>query len=283
MVSIEDYGDHDTAWCPGCGNFGILKALKMALAVAGLEPHQVLLVSGIGQAAKAPHYLNVNMFNGLHGRALPLATAAKLTNAELAVIAMSGDGCNYAEGGNHFLHAIRRNVNITLLVHNNQVYGLTQGQASPTSEYGFTTKAQPLGVPSARFNPIGVAVAMKASFVGRGFSGNIEHLAALIRQAITFPGLAFIEILQPCVSFNKVNTFAWYRQRVYELPRTYDSTDWEEAMRRSEEWGDKIPLGIIYKHKRPVFEDHFPALQERPLVDQQLDRGVLETIMQGFG
>lgn len=283
MVSIEDYGDHETAWCPGCGNFGILKALKMALVAAGLEPRQVLLVSGIGQAAKAPHYLNVNMLNGLHGRTLPLATAAKITNAELVVIAMSGDGCNYAEGGNHFLHAIRRNVNITVLVHNNQVYGLTLGQASPTSEHGFRTKAQPLGIPSARFNCIGVAVAMRASFVARGFSGNIEHLATLIRQAIAFPGLAFIDILQPCVSFNKVNTFAWYRRRVYELPDMYDPTDWEEAMRRSEEWGEKIPLGIIYKHKRPVFEDHFPALQHRPLVDQEADRGMLKTIMQGFG
>ena len=177
MVSIDDYGDYETAWCPGCGNFSILRAVKQALVGMQLKPQEVLFVSGIGQAAKAPHYLNANVFNGLHGRSLPIATGAKLANPELTVIVESGDGCNYGEGGNHFLAAIRRNINVSLLVHNNQVYGLTKGQASPTSAEGFVTKAQPEGVPLAPFNPIAVAVGMQAGFVARGFSGMTDHLS----------------------------------------------------------------------------------------------------------
>ncbi|MFO8058952.1 MAG: thiamine pyrophosphate-dependent enzyme, partial [bacterium] len=213
MVQVEDFGNYETAWCPGCGNFSLLKAVKQALAQTGIEPHQALFVSGIGQAAKAPHYMNVNLFNGLHGRALPVATAAKLANPDLAVIAESGDGCNYGEGGNHFLAAIRRNPDLALLVHNNQVYGLTKGQASPTSDQGFVTKTQPRGMPSQAFNPLAVAVAMKAGFVARGFVGETDHLAGLIQQTIEHPGFALVDILQPCVSFNNVNTFKFYKDR----------------------------------------------------------------------
>ena len=218
MVSVKDYGQHETAWCPGCGNFGILLAVKRALAARGLEPHQVLFVSGIGQAAKAPHYLNVNLFDGLHGRSLPAATGAKLANPELIVIAESGDGCTYGEGGNHFLAAIRRNIDITMLVHDNQVYGLTKGQASPTSGEGFVSKTQPEGSASAPFNPVGVAVAMRAGFVARGFSGMTDLLSDLIQQAISHPGFSLIDVLQPCVSFNRVNTWEWYQERCKPLP-----------------------------------------------------------------
>ncbi|RLA88009.1 MAG: 2-oxoacid ferredoxin oxidoreductase, partial [Deltaproteobacteria bacterium] len=242
MVTIEDYGKYETAWCPGCGNFSILDAVKRGLVGSELEPHQILFVSGIGQAAKAPHYLNTNVFNGLHGRALPVATGVKLANPDLQIIVESGDGCNYGEGGNHFLAAIRRNIDLTLIVHDNQIYGLTKGQASPTTMEGFVTKAQPEGVASAAFNPIAVAVAMQASFVARGFSGMIEHLAGLIEEAIAHEGFALIDVLQPCVSFNKVNTFAWYKKRCYTLPEEYDATDWQAAMGMAMEWGDKIPL-----------------------------------------
>jgi 2-oxoglutarate ferredoxin oxidoreductase subunit beta len=218
MVTIDDYGDYDTAWCPGCGNFSILKAVKEALAARQLEPHEVLFVSGIGQAAKAPHYLNANLFNGLHGRSLPVATGAKLANPRLNIIVESGDGCNYGEGGNHFLAAIRRNIDVTLLVHNNQVYGLTKGQASPTTEEGFVTKAQPEGVASAPFNPIAVDVAMRAGFVARGFTGTIDQLSEVIQRGIAYRGFALIDVLQPCVSFNKVNTFAWSGTRSGATP-----------------------------------------------------------------
>ncbi|MFA7158061.1 MAG: 2-oxoacid:ferredoxin oxidoreductase subunit beta [Kiritimatiellia bacterium] len=254
---LEDYGEYETAWCPGCGNIAILKAVKRALLNLNLRPHQVLFVSGIGQAAKAPHYLNANVFNGLHGRALPVATGARLANPELTVIVESGDGCTYGEGGNHFLAAIRRNINITVLVHNNQVYGLTKGQASPTSEEGFVTKAQPHGTFSAPFNPVAVAIAMHAGFVARSFSGLPDQLADMIQQAVLHPGFALLDILQPCVSFNKVNTFKWYNDRCKPLPADYDPQNWEIAVKKAEDWGDVIPVGVLYRNSRAPFESHF--------------------------
>jgi 2-oxoglutarate ferredoxin oxidoreductase subunit beta len=283
MVTINDYGQYETAWCPGCGNFSILEAVKKALMASGLKPHEVLFVSGIGQAAKAPQYLNANLFNGLHGRSLPVATGAKLANPNLTVIAESGDGCNYGEGGNHFLAAIRRNINITLLVHNNQVYGLTKGQASPTSQEGFVTKAQPQGVASEPFNAVAVAVAMRAGFVGRGFSGQVDHLSELVQQGIAHPGLAIIDILQPCVSFNKVNTFAWYKERCYTLPADYNAMDWGAAMNKASEWGEKIPIGVIYRNERPSFEDHFPVLKQGPLALRDLDKEEMQKVLASYG
>lgn len=282
MVTLADYGTYETAWCPGCGNFSIAKAVKQALVASNLKPHEVLFVSGIGQAAKAPHYLNANVFNGLHGRSLPVATGAKLSNSNLTVMVESGDGCNYGEGGNHLLAAIRRNVNITLLVHNNQVYGLTKGQASPTSDEGFVTKAQPQGAPSAAFNPIALAVAMRAGFVARGFAGMIDHLSELIQQGIAHHGFALIDILQPCVSFNTVNTFAWYEKRCSPMPVKYDPTNWDEAMKVACQWGDRIPIGVIYQNDRLSFEDHFPVLAHGPLLGRSLDRKKLKGIMEGY-
>jgi 2-oxoglutarate ferredoxin oxidoreductase subunit beta len=279
MVEIEDYGKYETAWCPGCGNFGILNAVKKALAARDLKPERVLFVSGIGQAAKAPHYLNANVFNGLHGRSLPVATGVKLANPELTVIVESGDGCNYGEGGNHFLAAIRRNIDLTMLVHDNQVYGLTKGQASPTSERGFVTKAQPGGVSSAPFNPLAVAVAMQANFVARSFAAELDHLAEMIRLALGHPGFALVDILQPCVSFNSVNTYDWYRKRVRPLPEEYDPGNWDLAMKTAMKWGEQIPLGIVYRNDRSVFHAH---LDTGPLVGKEVDRAKLQGILESF-
>lgn len=281
MPSLEEYGKYETAWCPGCGNFSILNSLKKALAASGLSPHQVLLVSGIGQAAKTPHYLNANVFNGLHGRALPAATGAKLANPELAVIVESGDGCSYGEGGNHFLAAVRRNLDITMVVHDNQIYGLTKGQASPTTPEGMVTKAQPGGVVSQPFNPIETAVAMKASFVARSFSGMPDHVAEMIRLGIEHKGFALIDVLQPCVSFNKLNTFAWYKKRCYEL-KDHDPTDWSRALQVAAEWDERIPVGVIYRNHRPTFEGHFPVLANGPLARQQVDRAALREIVESY-
>jgi 2-oxoglutarate ferredoxin oxidoreductase subunit beta len=283
MVTIDDYGQYETAWCPGCGNFSILKAVKQALVASQLKPHEVLFVSGIGQAAKAPHYLNANLFNGLHGRSLPVATGAKLANPKLAVIVESGDGCNYGEGGNHFLAAIRRNIDVTLLVHNNQIYGLTKGQASPTTNEGVVTKAQPTGVASTPFKPVAVAVAMEAGFVARGFSGTTDHLAGLIQEAVAHRGFSLVDILQPCVSFNKVNTFAWYKERCAPLPETYDPSNWEAAMKVSMDWGDRIPTGIIYRNHRPPFQEHFSVLAEGPLVGRDVGPAMLTDMMDRYG
>ncbi|NLA75172.1 MAG: 2-oxoacid:ferredoxin oxidoreductase subunit beta [Deltaproteobacteria bacterium] len=282
MVTIKDYGQYETAWCPGCGNFNLLDAVKEALAGQGLKPHQVLFVSGIGQAAKAPHYLNANLFNGLHGRALPTATGAKLANPGLVVIAESGDGCMYSEGGNHFLAAIRRNISLTVLVHNNQVYGLTKGQASPTSDKGVITPAQPGGVISDPVNPVKLAVAMHAGLVARSFAGNREHLVSTITKAMKHKGFSLVDILQPCVTFNHINTFKWYRERCRELPPEYDPSDWSAAMQKSEEWGDNIPVGIIYQKNRPSFEEHFKCLKKGFLGSTEPDRATLTEIMNGY-
>jgi len=183
MVKIADYAGGKTAWCPGCGNFGILNALKQALVALEIEPYRVLMVSGIGQAGKLPHYTKGNVFNSLHGRTLPVATGAKIVNPELIVIAVAGDGDGYGEGGNHFINAARRNNDITYLVHNNQVYGLTKGQASPTSDFGFVTKTTPQGA-DMPLNPIALAIATDASFVARGFAGDVNHLSQLIMHGV---------------------------------------------------------------------------------------------------
>jgi 2-oxoglutarate ferredoxin oxidoreductase subunit beta len=211
-----------------------------------------------------------------------VATGAKLANPKLTVIVESGDGCNYGEGGNHFLAAVRRNIDVTLLVHDNQVYGLTKGQASPTTQEGFVTKAQPEGVISSPFNPMAVAVAMQAGFVARGFSGSIDHLSELIQQGIAHRGLALVDVLQPCISFNKVNTFAWYKDRCKPLPPTHDTTDWEKAMKVARQWGDEIPIGIIYRNERPSFDEQFPVLDQGPLVGRDVDQETLKIILEGY-
>jgi len=282
MTSIEEYGEYETAWCPGCGNFGILKSLKQALVACGLEPHQILLVSGIGQAAKTPHYLKANVFNGLHGRSLPVAIGAKLANPELTVIAESGDGCMYGEGGNHFLAALRRNLDLTILAHNNRVYALTKGQASPTSEQGFVTKAQPHGAFATPFNPVAVAVTMGTSFVARGYAGLPDHLAELIAQAIRHRGTALVDILQPCVSFNKINTYKWYKEHCYELTADHDPTDHPQALRTALEFGEHIPLGVIYKWEKPLFEEQFAVLKNGPLARQGVSTEAMRLIMQHY-
>jgi len=281
MVTIADYAGLGPTWCPGCGNFGILKALNKALVELEIEPHQLLLVSGIGQAGKLPHYSRGNIFNSLHGRPVPPAIGVKIANPELVVIAVSGDGDAYGEGGNHFIHAMRRNHDITYLVHNNQVYGLTKGQASPTSDPGFVTKTTPYGA-SPPINPIALAIAGSATFVARGFAGDIDHLAGLIKGGIQHRGFALIDILQPCVSFNHKNTYSWYRQRVYELGEDYDPSDRPGAWGKAQEWGDRIPIGVIYQVSRPTFEEQIPALKKGPLVSQKLELAKVERLLDEF-
>jgi len=282
MVTVSDYAGLKPAWCPGCGNFGILEALNRALIEMEIEPHQVLLVSGIGQAGKLPHYTRGNVFNSLHGRPVPPAIGAKIANSELIVIAISGDGDAYGEGGNHFLHAARRNHDITYLVHDNQVYGLTKGQASPTSDVGFITKTTPYGAANP-VNPIALAIVSGASFVGRGFAGDIDHLSNLIKKGITHRGFALIDILQPCISFNHKNTFQWYRERVYNLEdEKYNPSDKKAALEKALIWGEEIPIGIIYEENLPVYEDQLPALGDGALVKQKIDPRRVEKLLAEF-
>jgi len=283
MVTLSDYAGLQPAWCPGCGNFGILKALNKALVELEIEPHQLLLVSGIGQSGKLPHYSRGNVFNSLHGRPVSPAIGAKVANPELVVIAVSGDGDGYGEGGNHFIHAARRNHDITYLVHNNQVYGLTKGQASPTSDVGFVTKTTPYGAANP-VNPISLAIVSGASFVARGFAGDAEHLAGLIKKGIAHKGFSLIDILQPCVSFNHKNTFQWYRERVYKLDDTrgYTPGDKKAALEKALEWGEKIPIGVIYEEDLPVYEDQLPTLRRGSLVTQKIDPKRAEELFAEF-
>ena len=248
---IYDMGSVDIAWCPGCGNFAILKALKAALAELEITPQNLVMVSGIGQAAKIPHYLRANVFNGLHGRALPPATAIKAVNPDLTVIAESGDGDMYGEGGNHLINTMRRNPDITNIVHNNMVYGLTKGQASPTSRMGFKTPVQVKGVAFEPFNPIAVGIAFDASFVARAFAGDSEHMKDILKRAISHRGYALVDILQPCVSFNKLNTYDWFKERTYYLDSAYDPTDRTAAFSVAVE-EEKMALGVIFQNSSRV-------------------------------
>jgi len=285
MITVEDYrSDDPIAWCPGCGNFSILKALTDALVELQKKPPEILIVSGIGQAAKTPHYLRCNTFNGLHGRTLPVATGIKLANHELTVLAEGGDGDGYTEGGNHLIHAMRRNIDITYLVHNNQVYGLTKGQTSPTSELGYISKTTPMGSLNPPMNPLLLAIASDCGFAARGFAGDIPHLANLIREGILHKGFALIDILQPCVSFNRVNTFQWYASRVYKIDDEagYDPNDSMAAFQKAQEWGERIPIGIIYRTERPTRDEQEPAIKEVSLVKQRIQRAVLENIFEAF-
>ncbi len=277
--------DVPIAWCPGCGNFSILKALKQALVDMDFKPNEIILVSGIGQAAKLPHYLRCNFFNGLHGRSLPIATAIRIANSDVPVIVIGGDGDTYGEGGNHFIHALRRNMNMTLITHNNQVFGLTQGQASPTTERGFVTRVQTHGVVLTPFNPITLAIALEVSFVARGFAGNVEHLTSLIKDAVSTVGFSLIDVFQPCVSYDRIHTFDWYKKRVYDLNESgHDTKDQTAAIQRSKEWGEKIPIGIFYQNPEKLsYEAQSPVLKDGPaLVKRRPDSSRVEKVIDSF-
>jgi len=257
----------DVAWCPGCGNLMLLKAVKGAFEALKLEHEHLVMVSGIGQAAKAPQYLQVNMFNGLHGRALPAALGIRLANRNLTVVVESGDGDLYGEGGNHFLHTIRRNYDVTIIAHDNMIYGLTKGQASPTSQRCMKTPVQIGGVLLEPFNPLAVALSLDAPFVARAFAGNIEQTRSIIIEAIRFKGCAVVDVFQPCVVFNKLNTYQWFREHICELPADHDDSDRLKAMQQAFR-SDIFPLGIFYRNdKRETYEE-LAGIGESPLFRQ---------------
>ncbi|BBJ28046.1 2-oxoglutarate oxidoreductase subunit KorB [Athalassotoga saccharophila] len=277
---IFDMGPIDIAWCPGCGDYGILNAVKQTMAELEIPPERFVIVSGIGQAAKLPHYMKSNFFNGLHGRAIPPATAIKITNPDLVVIAESGDGDIYGEGGNHFLHAMRRNPDITVIVHDNMVYGLTKGQASPTSREGFKTPVQVEGVILKPFNPIAVAIANGASFVARASITDIPGTVKILKAAIQHKGFSLVDLFQPCVTFNKLNTYQWFKDNTYYLEDSYDPHNKVEAFKRALE-EDKLPLGIFYVEERKTFEENNMAYEEdkTPLYKRNVDLKKLSNLI----
>ena len=271
MSCQDNFEGSEPQWCPGCGNFEILECTKQALCDLGMTARDFVMAMGIGQSSKLGFSLKCNMFYGLHGRALPVALGMKLASHETKVIAVAGDGCFYAEGGNHFIHNARRNLDVTVLAGDNRVYGLTKGQASPTSSADYVTKVHPEGVGSLPINPTLLALASGATFVARGFSGDRTELTGLIKKALNHKGFALIDILFPCISFNKVNTFAWFKQRVRPIGKKHDSTDFDAALKLATTKGDELLTGVFYQAARPVFGEHLSALKGDSIAKRTLD------------
>ncbi len=256
-------------WCPGCGDFGVVAAVESALKRLKIPSHNVVIVSGIGCSSNLPHFLSSYGFHGIHGRSIPLAEGIRWGNHGLTVIATGGDGDGFGIGAGHFIHAMRRNVNLTYVTMDNQIYGLTTGQASPTSEMGTKTKSTPFGVIENPIDPIALALASGATYVARGFSGDVKQLTDLVANGIAHKGFAFVDVFSPCVTYNKINTFDFFRQRVYKLESAgHNPSDIVAAWQRALEWGDKIPIGLFYSVEKPSYEDLEEVLAAGPLVNQ---------------
>ncbi|MBI4352689.1 MAG: 2-oxoacid:ferredoxin oxidoreductase subunit beta [Candidatus Omnitrophica bacterium] len=277
MSKPDDFlSPEDPTWCPACGDYSVLRSLKEAMGVLGLKPHEVMIVSGIGCGSKVPYYFHANGYDSLHGRPVPVAQGIKLANHALKVIVISGDGDSLGIGGNHFLHVMRRNPDITQIIEDNQIYGLTKGQYSPTSAKGTVTTTSPDGSLETALNPMVMGVAGGATFVSRTFAGNPKHMTDIFVKAVRHKGYSLVDVLQPCVTFNKVNTYQWYKQRVYEVDQSpgYKPQDKRWAFDKALEWGDKIPIGLLYEEAdAPTYEEQVPALAGDPLVEQ--DKGFL--------
>lgn len=270
-------------WCPGCGDFGIWMSLKEALAKQGIGPEDGLVVYGVGCHGNMYDWMKIYGFAGLHGRTLPVAQGAKLVNHTLPIVVVSGDGDALGEGGNHFIHAAKRNPDITVIIHDNQVYGLTTGQASPTAKPGFVTKSTPEGAVDNPLNPLLISIAAGATYVARGFAGDTPGLTQLISDAIAHKGFSIVDILQPCVTFDKIHTYQWYRERMYRLgDEKYVPDDKLKAIEKAMEWGDKIPIGLFYKEDKPTSEDHEPALAGDPLIKTPVESAHLDSVLQEF-
>lgn len=276
MSKFDFEHDIDIAWCPGCGNFPLRQSILKALQELDLKETSVVFSSGIGQAAKMPQYIDASYFNGLHGRAMAVAGAIASVNPNLVVIAEGGDGDMYGEGGNHFIHNVRRNPNLAHIVHNNMIYGLTKGQGSPTSPLGLKTTTQVTGVYNEPLNPIALALSLGATFVGRAFTGDVEKTKEVIKAAILHKGYALVDIFHPCVTFNKVNTFAWYKNNSYWLEESHQHNpkDFDAAMKLALNQ-EKFALGVLYQDSeiRPSFEDIHPAYQQdkTPIIQRKRD------------
>jgi 2-oxoglutarate ferredoxin oxidoreductase subunit beta len=284
MRTVKDYkSDAEIQWCPGCPNHGILQAVKKALVELDKGPDEVCLVSGIGQAAKLPHYLRCNFFNGLHGRAISAALGIHVANPELTTIVTTGDGDCYGEGGNHFIHAIRRNPDITLVVHNNEFYALTLGQASPTTLVGKRRALHPKGVEFEPLNVLSMAISQNCGYVARGFAGDVDHLTDLVVEAVKYPGFALVDVIQPCITWG-THPVSWYKERVYKLGDDYDPESRDAALEKSAEFDDSMPLGILYRAApRSVYASRFrkevaagPLAELKPLERHEIVRFLLD-------
>jgi len=270
MVAVDDFFGYQPTWCPGCGNWGIYTALKKALVELGYSPDKLVVVFGIGCSGNMNDFLNAYGLHSLHGRAIPNAIGIKLANHKLLVIAVVGDGDCYGEGGNHLIHACRGNHDIKVIVHDNRVYGLTTGQAAPTSPEGFKSKSTPLGLIEAPLNPLALALVAGATFIGQGFAGDINHLTLVFKEAFSHQGFSLVNVLQPCVTFNKVNTYQYYFQRVYKLDKDYKKNNFNLALEKALELNqERFPLGVIYQVKKPSYHEKLSPIAYLPLVEKK--------------
>ena len=286
VYTLKDYKtDEKSWWCPGCGDFGVLAALQKALVELNIAPHEVAIVAGIGCSGKIGNYINSYNFHVVHGRTLPTAMGVKLANRRLTVLAVGGDGDGFAIGMSHFLHAVRRNVDITYIVMDNHVYGLTKGQNSPTSDRGAKAKAQPAGNIESPVRPLSLAVTGGCTWVGQGFSAKQAQLVDLIKDAIRHPGFSFLNTISPCVTYNKVNTYDWYKEVLVDLDQdpTYRPDDRAEALRRLIQH-DELVTGLIYREEAPTYEALLPGFRDEPIAEQDLgiDAAAWEDLLARF-
>lgn len=266
MATMQDFSGYNPTWCPGCGDFGIGISIKQAFVQLGYDPSSLAVVFGIGCSGNMNDFLNAYAIHSLHGRSIPNAIGIKLANHKLPVVAIVGDGDCYGEGGNHLLHAARGNHDITVIVHDNGVYGLTTGQVAPTAEKGFKSKSTPAGIIEVPINPLSFAITSGATFVAQSFAGDAAHLTSMIKAGIAHKGFSVVNVLQPCVTFNKVNTYQYYLKHIYKLGSDYSPSDFRTAVAKSLEMGEeKFPLGVIYETQRPAYHEQVAALQEEVL------------------
>lgn len=270
MATINDFTSPIfPTWCPGCGDWGIWAAIKNALVGMQYEPHQVMIVYGVGCSGNMCSFINTYGFHGLHGRAIPVAEGIKLANSDLPVLVVGGDGDLLGEGLSHFITACRGNPNITVILHDNQVYGLTTGQVSPTADKGDKGKSTPQGVIEVRLNPLVTAITQGATFVARAFAGDPAGTTSLITKGMQHTGFSFINVLQPCPTFNLTHTYPWYRERIYTIDST-PQDDRDAAYLKAVEWGNRIPTGIFYQEKRDTYQDNLPQIQQKTLVSRDI-------------
>lgn len=259
---MNSFDGYKPTWCPGCGNFAIGAGLKQTLIDNKLKPEDLFIVFGIGCSGNMNDFINANAFHGLHGRALPVATAIKIVRPDKPVVAVVGDGDCYGEGGNHFLHSCRGNHDIKVIIHDNRVYGLTTGQAAPTADCGYISKSTPQGIIETPVNPLALAITQGATFVAQAFAGDLTHLTDILKQAMSHKGFSVVNVIQPCVTFNKVNTYQYYLSRIYKLDVKYDTSDYKEALMKSlEVEKEKFPLGVFYKREKPMFHEKLSYYQ----------------------
>ncbi len=283
MATVAELNSgHTPTWCPGCGDFAILAALKGALSKLNVPQEDTVIVSGIGCGSKIPHFIRTYGFESLHGRSLPPATGIHLANDRLKVIAIGGDGDGCGIGMGHLVHTMRRNLNICYIVQDNEIYGLTTGQTSPTTRKGTKTRSTPNGSIEQEVNPPLIALAAGATFVARGFAGDVAHLTSLIEQGISHRGVSFIDIFQPCVTWRKDLPYSLYQSKVYKLEEAgHDTTNFDAAIDRARET-ERWPIGVFYKTDKPIYTDEIPFIKDKPLVSQDISNVDISKFIEEF-